>query len=75
MIPIADLVTLIFSIDDDIVLWKKFAASLKLRIALRLSDVPTINSGAMVSQALSAGVFTDQIGKCNFPYFTVLPLM
>lgn len=44
----------------DASLWKKFAASLKLRIALRLVDVPTINSGTMIEEALATGVFTDQ---------------
>ena len=44
----------------DAALWKKFAASLKLRIALRLSDVPAANSGTLVTEALAAGVFTDQ---------------
>lgn len=40
--------------------WKKFAASLKLRIALRLADVPEANSETLVTQALATGVFTDQ---------------
>ena len=44
----------------DAAAWKKFAASLKLRIALRLADVPAANSGALVTQALATGVFTDQ---------------
>ncbi len=44
----------------DPALWKKFAASLKLRIALRLSDVPAANSSTLVTEALATGVFTNQ---------------
>ena len=59
--------------NDDIVLWKKFAASLKLRIALRMADVPSMNSSAMVSQALSAGVFTDQSESAIFHFYGIAP--
>jgi hypothetical protein len=59
--------------DDDIVLWKKFAATLKLRIALRLADVPTINSSAMVSEALATGVFTNQSESAIFHYYGIAP--
>jgi hypothetical protein len=59
--------------NDDIVLWKKLAASLKLRIALRMSDVPTINSSAMVSEALAAGVFTDQAESAVFNFYGIAP--
>lgn len=59
--------------NDDIALWKKFAASLKLRIALRMADVPTISSSAMVSQALSAGLFTDQSESAIFHFYGIAP--
>ncbi len=59
--------------NDDIVLWKKFAASLKLRIALRMADVPSMNSSALVSQALSAGVFTDQSESAIFHFYGIAP--
>jgi hypothetical protein len=59
--------------NDDIVLWKKFAASLKLRIALRMADVPSMNSSAMVSQALSAGVFTHQSESAIFHFYGIAP--
>lgn len=59
--------------NDDIVLWKKFAASLKLRIALRMADVPSMNSSAMVSQALSTGVFTDQSESAIFHFYGIAP--
>jgi len=59
--------------NDNIVLWKKFAASLKLRIALRMADVPSINSSEMVSQALSAGVFTDQSESAIFHFYGIAP--
>lgn len=59
--------------NDDIVLWKKFAASLKLRIALRLADVPGVNSGAMVSEALATGVFIDQEESAILRYYGIAP--
>ncbi|HLP73132.1 MAG TPA: SusD/RagB family nutrient-binding outer membrane lipoprotein [Bacteroidales bacterium] len=46
--------------DGNVSLWKKFACSLKLRIAMRLSDVPGSNSGTLISEAVASGVFTNQ---------------
>jgi len=59
--------------NDDIVLWRKFAASLKLRIALRMSDVPVINSGNMIAQAVATGVFEDQSESAIFHYYGIAP--
>lgn len=59
--------------NSDILLWKKFAASLKLRIALRLADVPAANSGTLVTQALAAGVFTDQDESAIFTFYGIAP--
>ena len=50
----------------DVSLWIKFAASLKLRFALRLSDVSGINVGQMVSEAIATGVFTNQSESAIF---------
>lgn len=58
---------------DAVALWKKFAASLKLRIALRLVDVSGINSGTMISQALATGVFTDQSESAIFVPYGISP--
>jgi hypothetical protein len=57
----------------DVALWKSFAASLKLRIALRLADVPAANSSALVSQALAAGVFTDESESAIFQFYGIAP--
>jgi hypothetical protein len=59
--------------DGDIGLWKKFAASLKLRIALRLSDVPSVNSDAMVTEALAAGIFTNEAESAIFHHYGIAP--
>jgi hypothetical protein len=59
--------------EGDAVLWKEFAASLKLRIALRMADVPSINSSALVSQAVAAGVFADQSESAIFKFYGVTP--
>lgn len=57
----------------DVVAWKKFAASLKLRIALRLADVPAANSGTLVTQALATGVFTDQTESAIWVPYGIAP--
>jgi hypothetical protein len=59
--------------ESDIVLWKEFAASLKLRIALRLADVPAANSGTLISQALATGVFTDESESAIFKFYGIAP--
>lgn len=59
--------------DGDVSLWKKFAATLKLRIALRLADVPAANSGALVTQALAAGIFTNQSESAIFHFYGIAP--
>jgi len=57
----------------DAAAWKKLAASLKLRIALRLSDVPAANSGTLVTEALAAGVFTDQTESAIWVPYGIAP--
>lgn len=57
----------------NVLLWKKFASSLKLRIALRLADVPAVNSDLLVSQAITSGVFTDQSESAIFHFKGVAP--
>lgn len=53
--------------------WKQFAASLKLRIGLRLADVAGINSDQIVSEALATGIFTDESNSAIFKYNGVYP--
>jgi len=43
--------------DGNMEMWKKFANSLKLRVAIRLADVDASTAGAAISEAVSAGVF------------------
>lgn len=57
----------------DIALWRKFAASLKLRIGLRLADVPGSNAGTIISEAVGTGVFTDQSESVILSYLELTP--
>lgn len=53
--------------------WRKFAATIKLRMGLRLADVATANSGTIISEALATGVFTDQSESAILVYTGVTP--
>jgi hypothetical protein len=57
----------------DPALWKEFAATLKLRIAIRLADVPAAGSSTLVSEALATGVFTDQTESAICVYYGIAP--
>jgi hypothetical protein len=57
----------------DVSLWKKFAASLKLRMGLRLADIASFNSNTIVSEALADGVFTDESESAILKYIGVAP--
>lgn len=57
----------------DVAQWKKFAASVKLKIAMRLADVDAAAASAAVSQAVSAGVFTSNADNFTLPYFSTQP--
>jgi hypothetical protein len=57
----------------DVASWIKFAATLKLRIALRLADVPAANSNLLVTQALATGVFTDESESAIFHHYGIAP--
>jgi hypothetical protein len=59
--------------NGDAGLWKKFGASLKLRIGLRLSDVPDFNASTVISEAIDAGVFTDESEGAILKYIGVSP--
>lgn len=58
---------------ERVTLWKKFAASLKLRIALRLADIPSAGSSTLVSEALATGVFENQEESAICVYYGVAP--
>jgi hypothetical protein len=49
-----------FMYGGDVAKWKKFAASLKLRLGMRLADVNPAAAQAAVVSAYSAGVFSSQ---------------
>jgi hypothetical protein len=61
--------------NGDVGLWKKFGASLKLRIGMRLSDVPSSNAAAIVNEAIVSGVFSDQSESAILHYLGVTPLV
>ncbi|WP_160715421.1 SusD/RagB family nutrient-binding outer membrane lipoprotein [Chitinophaga solisilvae] len=59
----------------DVQKWKRFANSLRLRIAIRVSDVPAMQ--ALVSQtikdAVASGVFTSNDDNAHFKYVDAPP--
>jgi hypothetical protein len=61
-----------FSVDNlyagDITKWKKFAASLKLRLGIRLSDVNATVAKATVESAYSTGVFSSNSDNASWAY-------
>ena len=60
----------------DAVLWQKFANSLKLRVALRMSKVAGSNYMTYINEAINAesGVFTDNTDNARFTYLDVSPV-
>jgi hypothetical protein len=58
---------------SDIALWRSFAASLKLRIGMRLVDVPGSNAGATITEAIATGVFADQSESAILSYLKLTP--
>jgi hypothetical protein len=53
--------------------WKQFAATLKLRIGLRLADVAGSGSSTIISEALASGVFTSEVNSAIFKYNGIYP--
>ncbi|MCD4772637.1 MAG: SusD/RagB family nutrient-binding outer membrane lipoprotein, partial [Bacteroidales bacterium] len=49
-----------FVYDGDVASWKKFGASLLLRLGIRLADVNAAAAQSAVETAINAGVFTNQ---------------
>jgi hypothetical protein len=52
--------------------WKKFANSLKMRVALRTSNVDP-NYKKYISEAIAAGVFEGNEDNATFKYLGVAP--
>ena len=53
--------------------WKRFANTLKLRMALTTADADAANSRTQAEQAATAGVFTSNDQQAAFPFQAVLP--
>jgi hypothetical protein len=52
----------------DMELWKKFANSLRLRIALKISSVDQSTANTHINDALTKGVFTSNADNAAFTY-------
>lgn len=48
--------------------WKKFAATLKLKMAMLLADVDPATAGAKAQEAVATGVFTSNADNALFKY-------
>lgn len=54
-------------------MWRKFANSLKLRLAIRLADVNSTTSRTMAEEAVASGVFTSNADNFALAYETSTP--
>jgi len=52
--------------------WKKFAATLKLKLALVIADVDPSTAGTKVQEAVNAGVFTSNSDNAVFDYSSAI---
>ncbi|WP_299160748.1 SusD/RagB family nutrient-binding outer membrane lipoprotein [uncultured Tenacibaculum sp.] len=59
--------------NGDVTKWKKFAASLKLRMGILLSDVDNALAKSTVESAVTAGVFTSNADNADFTYYSADP--
>ncbi len=59
--------------NDDISKWKKFAASIKLRLGVTLLDKNPGTAQTIISQAVSAGVFTSNDDNFQLNYLSASP--
>jgi hypothetical protein len=55
--------------------WKKFGNSLKLRMGIRVADVPTLSAKAQaaITSAVSGGVFTSNADNASLQYTSAPP--
>jgi len=60
---------------DDINKWKKFANAVKLRLAMRVADVPSLatTSKMAAEQAYASGVFTSNADNAIITYSSTVP--
>ncbi|MDR0793703.1 MAG: SusD/RagB family nutrient-binding outer membrane lipoprotein [Chitinophagaceae bacterium] len=52
----------------DVTMWKKFAATLELKLGIRLADVDATTASTAVGSAITAGVFASNADNPNMPY-------
>ena len=57
----------------DMAQWKKFANSLKLRVAMRMSDVMPQESAQAITEAVAAGVFENNGDNAYLQYLSSQP--
>lgn len=57
----------------DVSKWAKFANSLKLRMALRISDVSPTQAATMATEAVNGGVFTSNDDNASITYESTTP--
>ena len=57
----------------DMMKWKKFVNSLKLRVAMRMADRDAAAAGAAVAEAVAAGVMESNADNALFPYLPSAP--
>ncbi|MCU0408276.1 MAG: SusD/RagB family nutrient-binding outer membrane lipoprotein [Bacteroidales bacterium] len=58
---------------DDLSLWKLFANSLSLRLAMRISDANPALSKSTAEAAIARGVYSDQSESASLVYYGVTP--
>jgi hypothetical protein len=59
--------------NSDMVKWKKFANSLKLKMAITVADVSDLSPATKAAEALAAGVFQEQSDGAFFKYLATAP--
>ena len=59
--------------NGDLVKWKKFANSIKMRVALRMADVEPTIAATAISEAIASGVFTSNADNALFQYQSGAP--
>ncbi len=57
----------------DVAAWKKFAASLKLKIGMTLADADPATSKSAVESAIATGVFTSAADNASFQFLSGPP--
>ncbi|MUP38770.1 SusD/RagB family nutrient-binding outer membrane lipoprotein [Labilibaculum euxinus] len=59
--------------EGDVDSWKTFGNALKLRMGMRMADVPSFNSKSVVEAAVAAGVYNDDLEGAFFSYIGTDP--